>query len=575
MGGDALAKSKTRRRRSGKSASGAADLRVIPLGGLGQIGKNCTVFEYGDDLVMVDCGLMFPEEDMLGIDYVIPDVSYVEERRENLRAIVITHGHEDHIGALSFILPRLDVPVYATKLTLGMIRNKLKEAAPAYEPRFHEIRAGDVVELGAFSFEFIAVCHSIPDGVGYALHTPLGTVVHTGDFKLDPTPIDGRVTDYGTFAELGRRGVLLLMSDSTNVERSGFTASERLVGRTLEELFRLHRNRRIVLATFASNLHRAQQVFDVAARFNRKVVLMGRSMINNVALARELGYVSVDESLLIAPQDVDKIPHNRLVVLTTGSQGEPFSGLVLMSKGEHHHIKLSEKDVVVVSATPIPGNEKLVSHTVNRLFACGCDVVYERERQIHVSGHAAQEELKMMLSIVRPRYFVPVHGEYRHLVRHNQLAQDTGVPARNTFLLLNGDVLQISADKAQIKGNVPFGSILVDGRVMGELEGSVMQERRDLSEEGILTISVVLSADGALLRPVFTESRGFLHADMAEELHREVRETVTKLVETASRKGPLDEEELAQKIRGRVKDLVRRHTRSYPVIMPLISLVEA
>lgn len=570
-----MAKSRTRRRRGGKSASDAGDLRVIPLGGLGQIGKNCTVFEYGEDIVMIDCGLMFPEEDMLGIDFVIPDVSYVEERKERLRGIVVTHGHEDHIGALSFVLPRLDVPVYATKLTLGLIRNKLKEAAPTYEPRFHEVRAGDVVELGAFSFEFIAVCHSIPDGVGLAVHTPLGTVVHTGDFKLDPTPIDGRITDYSAFAELGRRGVLLMMSDSTNVERSGFTHSERLVGRTLEEIFRLHRNRRIVLATFASNLHRAQQVFDTAARFNRKVVLMGRSMINNVDLARELGYLDVDEGLIVAPQDIDKIPHNRLVVLTTGSQGEPFSGLVLMSKGEHHHIKLSGKDLVVVSATPIPGNEKLVSRTVNRLFACGCDVVYEREKEIHVSGHASQEELKMMLAIVRPRYFVPVHGEYRHLVRHSQLAQEMGIPAKNVFLLQNGDVLQIGKDKAQLReGNVSVGSILVDGRVLGELEGSIMQERRDLSEEGLLVISIVLSSGGALLGPVATESRGFLHTDMAEDLHREVRQLVTKIVEAKSRKGDFDREALILRVRGRVKDLLRRHTRSDPVIMPLISIVE-
>jgi ribonuclease J len=346
------------------------------------------------------------------------------------------------------------------------------------------------------------------------------------------------------------------------------------VGRTLEEIFRLHRNKRIVLATFASNLHRAQQVFDTASRFNRKVVLMGRSMVNNVELARELGYLDVEDSLIVTPQEVDKIPHNRLVVLTTGSQGEPFSGLVLMSKGEHHHIKLSEKDLVVVSATPIPGNEKLVSRTVNRLFACGCDVVYEREKEIHVSGHAAQEELKMLLAIVRPRYFVPVHGEYRHLVRHSQLAQDMGLPAKNVFLLQNGDVLQISKEKAQIKGNVSVGSILVDGRVLGELEGSVMQERRDLSEEGLLAISVVLSPGGTLVGPVGTESRGFLHADMAEDLHRQVRDAVAKLIETSARKGDLDTEALVQRIKGRVRDLLRRQTRSYPLIMPLISVVK-
>lgn len=567
-----MAKTRSRRRSPRSKSRKNNHLQVIPLGGLGQIGKNSFVVEYGEDMMLVDCGLMFPEEDMLGIDYVIPDMTYVQERAEQLRGIIITHGHEDHIGALPFILPELDVPVYGTRLTLGLIRNKLKEAAPQYEPKMVEIRAGDVVELGTFSVEFVAVCHSIPDGVGLAIHSPVGTVVHTGDFKLDPTPIDGRITDYSAFAELGKKGVLLMLSDSTNVERSGFTSSERQVGQTLEQIFRLNRTKRIVLATFASNIHRAQQVFDTAARFNRRVVLMGRSMNNNVELARELGYLNVEEGQIVQPHEVDKIPSNRLVVLTTGSQGEPFSGLVLMSKGEHHHIRLTEKDLVVVSATPIPGNEKLVSRTINRLFACGCNVIYEREKKIHVSGHASQEELKMMLSMVKPRFFLPVHGEYRHLMRHKQLAEEMGIPPKHVFLLQNGDVLRLDADKAQVKGTVQAGGVLVDGRVLGELEGSVLRERRDLSEDGLLAISVTLDAKGKLAAPVAIESKGFLHADMAEDLYRDVEKAVVKTVETMTRKGgKVDTEALAQRIRTRVRDLIRRYTRNYPVILPLIS----
>jgi ribonuclease J len=547
-------------------------VQVIPLGGLGQIGKNSFVVEYAEDMILVDCGLMFPEEDMLGIDYVIPDMTYVKERADRLQGIIITHGHEDHIGALPFVLPELDVPVYGTRLTLGLIRNKLKEAAPQYEPKMIEIRAGDVVELGPFSVEFVAVCHSIPDGVGLAIHTPVGTIVHTGDFKLDPTPIDGRITDYSTFAELGKKGVLLMLSDSTNVERSGFTPSERQVGQTLEQIFRMNRTKRIVLATFASNLHRAQQVFDTAAKFNRRVVPMGRSMVNNIQLATELGYLHVEEGQIVLPSEVDKIPSNRLVVLTTGSQGEPFSGLVLMSKGEHHHIHLSEKDLVVVSATPIPGNEKLVSNTINRLFACGCNDIYEREKKIHVSGHASQEEQKMMFSMVKPKFFVPVHGEYRHLMRHKQLAEEMGISPRNVFLLQNGDVLRLEADKAQVKGKVQSGGILVDGRVLGELEGSVLRERRDLSEDGLLAISVTLDAKGRLSGSVTIESRGFVHADMAGDLYRDVEKAVVKAVESMSRNNAkVDKDALSERIRARVRDLIRRYTRNYPMVLPLIS----
>ncbi|MDO9509152.1 MAG: ribonuclease J [Thermovirgaceae bacterium] len=563
------------RARRGRKSSGGKELRFIPLGGLGQIGKNMFALEYGEDIMVVDCGLMFPDEEMLGIDFVIPDASFLFENKEKIRGVVLTHGHEDHIGSLPFILPRIDVPIYGTKLTLGMVNAKFQDSCPDYKPVTNEVAAGETFRLGCFEITFIAVCHSIPDGVGLGIQTPVGTVVHTGDFKLDPTPIDGRITDYSTFARFGSEGVLLMLSDSTNVERSGFTQSERVIGRTLERLLRLHRSKRFVVAAFSTNLHRVQQVIEVASRFNRKVALMGRSMIQNVTLAMELGYIHADKNVLVPMEEANKVPNDKLIVMTTGSQGEPFSGLVRMSKGEHRFVNLGSGDLVAVFATPIPGNEKFVSRTINRLFECGCEVIYDRDQEIHVSGHAAREELKMMLSIVRPRYFVPMHGEYRHLVRHTKLAQEMDVPAKNTFVLQNGDVLSISDSKVQVKrGAVTSGAILVDGMALGEMQNSLLRERQEISEEGLVIISVSLDRNHRLLASPVIESVGFLHMEDAEQLRKELQKAVLESFQPEAEGKMENTEKIVLRIKSRARNVLRRYSRTPPVIKPMITVVE-
>lgn len=566
----------TKRSRSGKNRFPRArqgTLRFIPLGGLGEIGKNMFVLEYGDDILVVDCGLMFPDEQMLGIDFVIPDITYLQENKSRIKGIIITHGHEDHIGALPFVLPKIDVPVYGTRLTMGMVKKKMEDSASGYSPDMREVVTGETISIGLFSVKFFAVCHSIPDGVGLRIETPLGLVMHTGDIKLDPTPIDGRLTDYAVFTEAGEKGVLLMLSDSTNVERKGFTPSEKIVGATVDNLFRLNRTRRIIIAAFASNLHRVQQVINTAARFNRKIAFLGRSMVANVELAKDLGYLDVDDRMVISPGEAETLPPNKVVVMTTGSQGEPFSGLVLMSTGQHKHINLGPKDLVAVFATPIPGNERLVSNTINRLFACGCDVVYEKDREIHVSGHASREELKMLLNMVRPKYFVPVHGEYRHLVRHSQLAQEVGIPARDTFVLEKGDVLSITKRQARVQSRVQAGGILVDGIALGELEGSAMSERRDLSEEGMVAISICINQKGILIAEPMFESKGFIHMEEASVLKSEMTAMVKKVTREFSNKKIYDIDILKNRLRIGGREVIRKYSTSKPIIIPLISII--
>ncbi|MFA5621549.1 MAG: ribonuclease J [Thermovirgaceae bacterium] len=567
--------SKAPRGKRGRKAPARDELRFIPLGGLGQIGKNMFVLEFGEDIIVVDCGLMFPDEEMLGIDFVIPDASYLFENRERIRGLVLTHGHEDHIGSLPFILPRIDVPLYGTKLTLAMVDAKFQDSCPDYKPRSIEIKSGERFSLGCFDVTFLSVCHSIPDGVGLAVETPVGTVIHTGDFKLDPTPVDGRITDYSAFADYGSKGVLLMLSDSTNVERPGFTQSERIIGRTLERLLRLHRNKRVIIAAFSTNLHRSQQILQAASRFNRKVALMGRSMIQNVNLAIDLGYVDVERDALIPMEEAGQVPNNKLIVLTTGSQGEPFSGLVRMSKGEHRFVNLGPGDLVAVFASPIPGNERLVSRTINRLFECGCEVVYDRDQEVHVSGHAAREELKMMLSIVRPKYFVPLHGEYRHLVRHAKLAQEMDIPQKNTFVLQNGDVLSLDGNKAQVRrGVVPSGGILVDGMVLGEMQNSLLKERLEISEEGVVVVSLVLDGEYRLAARPLIESIGFLHMDDAEQLRGDLTLEIENTLEKHTVRTGENEQRIAQKVRSRVRNVLKKHIRALPVIKVLVTIVE-
>ena len=564
---------KKRYKRRTRSAS-ASELKIIPLGGMGEIGKNITVFQYDDDMIVVDCGLKFPEEDMLGVDFVIPDISYLIENKNKIKAIFITHGHEDHIGALPFVLPRLDVPLYCSRLTAGLIDNKMQDANTSYAPDYREIVPGDKVVAGAFTVEFIPVCHSIPDALALAIHTPMGPIVHTGDFKLDPTPIDGVCTDFSAFAELGKAGVLLMMSDSTNIERSGVTPSEKTVGQTFERLFRLYKDKRIIIATFASNLHRAQQVINTAGRFNRKVVLIGRSMIANVDLAESLKYIDVPENMMITPQEAEALPPNRVVVLTTGSQGEPFSGLVMMSRGTHKMIKLGSKDLVIISATPIPGNEKLVSHTVNRLFACGCEVVYERDEKIHVSGHASRDELTMMLSMVRPKFFVPVHGEYRHLVRHAQLARDIGVSAKNVFIMQNGDVLKFkNKNKAELGERVQAGAVLIDGIALGGIESSVLRERRELSENGLIVLSLTVDDSYNLVTPMQIKTKGSVFSSDDTDAYRELEKAVKSAVAQFARTPGAREDALPTEIRRRIRDVFGRSSKNYPTIVPLITKI--
>lgn len=548
-------------------------MKFIPLGGLGEIGKNMYAVEYGDDIIVVDCGLMFPDQELPGIDYIVPDISYLEANREKVLAIIITHGHEDHTGALPFVLPRLNVPLYGTRLTLGLIGNKLKEDQPTLKTRMNEVKAGDIIRIGPFGVRFIAVSHSIPDAVALSIETPLGRIVHTGDFKLDSTPIDGRVTDYGAFAEEGDKGVLLLASDSTNAERKGFTPSERIISGTLEQLYRNYRTRRIIISSFASNVHRIQQVVDGAMRFNRKIAFLGRSMVRNVELARELEYLKIDKRMMVPIEDIGKVPDNQLVILTTGSQGEPFSGLVMMSRGEHRQVSLGDRDAVFLLASVIPGNEKLVNNTINRLFALGCEVVYEQDRQTHVSGHASSEELKIILNLVRPQYFVPIHGEYRHLVRHSQLAQEVGIPGRNVFVMGNGDVLSFSKGaKPRLKDHVQSGAVLVDGNAVGGLKSTVMKERRELAEDGVLVIAAALDSRGALMVPLSLETQGVFISDDRKRVFDEIRAAAERVLKEFAGVPNIDAEAVARGIRSRVRDVLRRRSSSYAVVLPIVSI---
>ena len=548
-------------------------MKFIPLGGLGEIGKNMYAVEYGDDIIVVDCGLMFPDQELPGIDYIVPDISYLEANREKVLAIIITHGHEDHTGALPFVLPRLNVPLYGTRLTLGLIGNKLKEDQPTLKTRMNEVKAGDIIRIGPFGVRFIAVSHSIPDAVALSIETPLGRIVHTGDFKLDSTPIDGRVTDYGAFAEEGDKGVLLLASDSTNAERKGFTPSERIISGTLEQLYRNYRTRRIIISSFASNVHRIQQVVDGAMRFNRKIAFLGRSMVRNVELARELEYLKIDKRMMVPIEDIGKVPDNQLVILTTGSQGEPFSGLVMMSRGEHRQVSLGDHDAVFLLASVIPGNEKLVNNTINRLFALGCEVVYEQDRQTHVSGHASSEELKIILNLVRPQYFVPIHGEYRHLVRHSQLAQEVGIPGRNVFVMGNGDVLSFSKGaKPRLKDHVQSGAVLVDGNAVGGLKSAVMKERRDLAEDGVLVIAAALDSRGGLMAPLSLETQGVFISDDRKRVFDEIRAAAERVLKEFAGAPNIDAEAVARGIRSRVRDVLRRRSSSYAVVLPIVSI---
>ena len=544
-------------------------LNIIPLGGLGEIGKNMTAFRYGNDIILIDAGLMFPEDDMLGIDLVIPDITYLIENQDKLKGIFLTHGHEDHIGALPFILKQLDVPVYGTALTLGILEGRLEEAGVS-TANLNVIKSGDRVRAGVFKLEFMRVNHSIPDAIGMAIHTPVGLIVHTGDFKIDQTPVDGQVMELNRFAEYGDRGVLLMMADSTNAERPGYTQSEKFVGETFDNEFR-HAKHRIIVATFSSNVHRIQQICDTAAKFRRKVAVMGRSMVNVVNISLKLDYLKVPEGLLIDIDDIRNYSNDQIVVICTGSQGEPMSALTRMSMGENRKVQIVPGDTVIISAAPIPGNEKMVSNTINHLYMLGAEVVYEKANGVHVSGHASQEELKLMHHLVRPKFFMPVHGEYRHLVKHARLAESLGMDPKNIMIAQNGSVVELSRDKICINGKVMAGKVLIDGLGVGDVGNIVLRDRRQLSQDGIMIVVVgVDSATNQIVSGPDIVSRGFVYVREAEDLMVEAKGRVQEALDKCEERNHTEWSTLKVAIRDSLGRFLFEKTRRRPMIIPII-----
>ena len=547
-------------------------LRIIPLGGLNEIGKNMTVIEYENDIIIVDCGLGFPDEDMPGIDLVIPDISYLETNREKIRGIFLTHGHEDHIGAIPYVLRQINVPVYGTKLTLGIIKNKLQEHKLSEEPKLQCVKAGDVIRAGSLSVEFIHVNHSIADACALAVGTPLGTVVHTGDFKLDLTPIDGDVMDIPRLGELGRDGVLLLMCESTNAERPGSTPSEKKVGKSLEYIFNTNRDKRIVIATFSSNVHRVQQIIDTSVRHGRKVAVTGRSMLNIVGAAVELGYMTVPEGALIDISELRRYKPEELTLITTGSQGEPMSALYRMAFGEHSQVTLSAGDLVVLSSRAIPGNEKLVGNIINELLKNGVGVLYDSSVEVHVSGHACQEELKLMQSLTKPTYFMPIHGEYKHMAANRALALEMGMSEQNVFISDIGKILEIDKHGAKWAGTVPAGKVLIDGYGVGDVGNIVLRDRRHLSQDGIIVVVATIDADTKLLLsgPDIV-SRGFVYVRESEELMENARRIAVRAIEDAlSCNGYVDRIQLKTRVKDELAKFLYAQTKRKPMILPVI-----
>jgi len=558
--------------RKPKKIKPTGKIRIIPLGGLGEIGKNMTVIEYEDDMIVVDCGLGFPDEDMPGIDLVIQDISYLEANQEKLRGVFLTHGHEDHIGAVPYLLRSLNPPIYGTPLTLGIIKNKLEEHVLPWKPRLCTVNAGDTVRAGSMSVEFIHVNHSIADACALAITTPLGVLIHTGDFKLDTTPIDGEMMDIVRLGELGREGVLLLMCESTNAERPGHTPSERNVGESLEYIFSTHRQKRVIIATFSSNVHRVQQIIDTSARHGRKVAITGRSMLNIVSAATELGYMKVPKGVLIDINDIKRFKPSEITLVTTGSQGEPMSALYRMAFSDHSQVTLGSNDLVVLSASAIPGNEKLVGRIINELSKNDVEVVNDAVVEVHVSGHACQEELKLMQALTKPRYFMPIHGESRHLSAARELAKHMGINPNDIFLSEIGKVLEIDADGARWGGTVPSGKILVDGYGVGDVGNIVLRDRRHLSQDGLIVVVATVDIDEQmLLSGPDIVSRGFVYVREAEDLMEEARQVALEALTDALEYGDRADRMLLKKC---VKDALTKYlyqkTKRKPMILPVI-----
>ncbi len=546
------------------------NLKIIPLGGLDEIGKNITVFEYGNEIVLVDCGLEFPEDDMLGVDLVIPDITYLEKNKEKIKGLVITHGHEDHIGAIPYILRQINIPIYATKLTVGLIENKLEEHKLLAYTKLITVEQGRTINFGNIKVEFIRSNHSIPDAVMLAVHTPVGIVLHTGDFKVDFTPIDDKVMDLGRIAELGNKGVLALMSDSTNSERKGYTMSESTIGEVFDRLFQ-NNPKRIVVATFASNVHRVQQIVNSAEKYGRKIAICGRSMINMIETARKIGYINAPENMFIDIDMIKNYTDDQLVIITTGSQGETMSALTRMATGEHKKVVITPNDMVIISATPIPGNEKLVSNVINDLMQIGAEVIYSALENVHVSGHACQEEQKLIISLAKPKYFIPVHGEYRQLKAHAETAKQMGIPSENIFILENGRTLELNKKEAKITVSVPSGKILVDGLGVGDVGNIVLRDRQHLSQDGLIVIVMSMDrATGEIVSGPDVVSRGFVYVRESETLMDDVKRVIREEVKMFEDEGVRDWSTIKSTLKDDLRDYIFQRTKRNPMILPII-----
>jgi ribonuclease J len=552
------------------SKTKASPIKIIPLGGIEEIGKNITAFEYNDEIIVIDCGLAFPDEDLYGIDIVIPDVTYLIKNRDKVKGFFITHGHEDHIGGLPYILKQINVPVYGTKLTMGLIEGKLKEHNIINDCTLNIVEPGDLIKLDEISIEYIRNNHSIPDSCSIALHTPAGVIVHTGDFKVDFTPIDTRVMDLQRYAQLGKKGVLLLMSDSTNALHKGYTMSEKTVGETLENLFN-KADGRVIVSTFASNVHRLQQISDCSIKKNRKIAFSGRSMEKISEVAIELGYLFIPEDMIISLDEIKNYPNDKITIVTTGSQGESMAALTRIAASTHRKIQIEKGDMVIISATPIPGNEKAVSNVINDLIAKGANVIYKSIEDIHVSGHACEQELRLIQALLRPKFFVPVHGEYKHLFTHAKIAQSMGVDESNIFILELGDVLELSKNEGKITGKVPFGRVLVDGMGVGDIGNMVLRDRKNLAENGIITVVVAIDRRNKIITsgPDIV-SRGFVYVRNSEDLIDEVRDVVTNVVEKCLENNITQWAEIKNGIRREVDNFVYLKMKRKPMILPVI-----
>ena len=545
-------------------------LKIIPLGGIEEIGKNMTVFEYEDEIIIVDAGLEFPEDSMLGVDLVIPDITYLERNKDKIKGLFITHGHEDHIGSIPYVLKQINIPIYATKLAMALIKNKLEEHKLLRSAKLKVVNQGQTISFKNFSVEFIRSSHSIPDSVMLAINTPVGTVLHTGDFKVDFTPIDDQVMDLGRIAELGNKGILALLSDSTNSERKGYTMSESTVGEVFDKLF-LNCTKRIVVATFASNVHRVQQIVDAAVENNRKIAVCGRSMINMINAARELGYIKVPDNVFIDIDMIKNYTDEQLVIITTGSQGETMSALTRMAAGEHKKVEITPNDLIIISATPIPGNEKLVSKVIDDLMQIGAEVVYSSLADVHVSGHACQEEQKLILSLAKPKYFLPVHGEYRQLLAHAQTARKMGINPQNIFLTTNGRVLEISEEGARLAGTVPTGKIMVDGLGVGDVGNVVLRDRQHLSQDGLIVIVLTMNSNtGEILAGPDIISRGFVYIKESENLMEDIKKVIRRKVQELEEKHITDWTTIKSIIRDETRDYIFQKTKRNPMLLPII-----